>query len=240
MQAIGIADTRSQAQERAQVPSTSKALAIELLGARLSLPSRRLEAKQPLYLAGQPVQGLFLVHAGQLKTSMVSHDGREHITGFRMRGDWLGLESLDTDVYACDAVALDFCEVWELSRSRIEALAETHPNLKRDVTAILSQEIRRDWQWMLRTATLDAEQRVAAFLVDLASRQRALGFSARQLILRMSRAELGSFLAIKLETVTRAMSRMAEHGVIAVERRAVELLDPDALNALAGGTATYH
>ncbi|WP_170113266.1 Crp/Fnr family transcriptional regulator [Ahniella affigens] len=240
MQATAIAGHYSQTLNLGLTPSTVKAPTVELPGAALNLACRRLEARQPLYLAGQPVLSLFLIRAGQMKTSVVSHDGRELITGFRMRGDWLGLESLDTDFYACDAVALEFCEVLELPRSRIDALQESHPNLKRELTSTLSQEIRRDWQWMLRTATLAAEQRVAAFLLDLASRQRALGFSARRLTLRMTRAELGSFLAITLETVTRVMSRMAEHGVISVQRRDVELLDPDALGALAGGTATYH
>lgn len=215
-------------------------LAIEVLGTQLQLHRRRLDAKQTLFRAGQPMQGLYLVHAGHLKTAVLSDDGREKITGFRMRGDLLGLDALGTDAYACDAIALDFSEVWELPRTQIDALDTRHPELQRQLTAALAQEIRRDWHWMLTVATLNAEQRVAAFLLDLAARQRALGFSARQLLLRMSRADLGNFLAIQLETVTRALSRMASLGIIAVARRDVELLDIDALQSLLGSPRTFH
>lgn len=213
---------------------------IEFLGTKLNLQRRRLESRQTLFHAGQPMQAIYLVHAGQFKTCVLSEDGREIITGFRMRGDLLGIEAMDNDVYTSDAVALDFCEVWELPRAQIEGMEPHHQDLQKQLIAALTQEVRRNWQWMLRIATLCAEQRVAALLLDLAARHRALGFSGSRLMLRMSRAELGNFLAIKLETVTRALSKMAELGVIAVDRREVELIDADALYALAGGVATRH
>jgi CRP/FNR family transcriptional regulator len=206
----------------------------------MPLRRRQVESKQALFRSGQSMHALYVVHAGHLKTSVLSHDGREKITGFRMRGDLLGIDALGSDVYGCDAVALGFCEVWELPRARLDDLGMAYPDLYQQIVAALSREIRRDWQWMLTVATLSAEQRVAAFLLDLASRQRALGCSARQLLLRMTRAELGNYLAIQLETVTRALSRMASLGIIAVQGRGVELIDQAALCAIAGEARTCH
>jgi DNA-binding transcriptional regulator LsrR (DeoR family) len=105
------------------------------------------------------------------------------------------------------------------------------------LTASLAAEIRRDRNWMLALGTLDAEQRVALFLQDLSRRYQAMGFSPSHFVLRMTRAEIGSFLALKHETVTRALSHLAALGIIAVERREVRIQDADALARLAGGSA---
>jgi CRP/FNR family transcriptional regulator, anaerobic regulatory protein len=234
MQAVSLAYSVPTIHNARRPVTAAAAIDLKLLGAQFQLHRRRVDARQTLFRAGQPMQALYLVHAGQLRTSVLSHDGREKITGFRMRGDLLGLDALGTDVYGCDAMALDYSEVWEIPRAQIDTMDGRHPDLRRQLTAAMAQEIRRDWHWMLTLATLSAEQRVADFLLDLASRQRALGFSDRHLLLRMTRAELGNFLAIQLETVTRALSRMAGLGIIAVQRRDVKVLDPDALCALAG------
>lgn len=197
-------------------------------------PIRRhhVQAKQHLFRAGQPATSLFLVYSGSFKASVVSEDGREKITGFRLRGDLLGMEALDLPAYACDVTALDMGEVWELPYS---ALCE-EPGFQKRLATAMAGEIRRDWSWMLAIGTLTAEQRVIAFLLDLAARMEALGFSARSMMLRMSRAELGNFLALQLETVTRALSHLHAQGLIAVERREIRIEDPARLRAkLAGG-----
>lgn len=202
---------------------------LEGLLAGLAPQRRRLEAREYLFRAGQPRHSLFFIHAGFFKTCILSEDGREKITGFRMRGELLGIDSLDMPCYTCDAVALDFGEVWELPTARLHTdLPEFHERL----TALLASEIRRDWSWMLALATLNAEQRVITFLLDLASRLERLGFSARDLLLRMTRAELGNFLALQLETVTRALSRLQAQGLIDVQRRAVRIDDADGLRKL--------
>lgn len=193
---------------------------------------RKVQAKQYVFRAGQPRQSLFLVHAGFFKTCLISEDGREKITGFRLRGDLLGLDALDMPVYTCDAIALDVGEVWELPYA---SLTESLPEFHQRITSILAGEIRRDWSWMLALATLSAEQRVATFLLDLAGRMEALGFSARRLTLRMTRAEIGNFLSLKLETVTRALSRLQAQGLIGVEGRDIRIEDPVGMRtALAG------
>jgi CRP/FNR family transcriptional regulator len=202
---------------------------LEALLQALPVQRRRLQRKQTLFRAGQPCHSLFLIHAGFFKTCVLSEDGREKITGFHLRGDLLGIDSYDMPTFACDAVALDTCEVWELPLSQLQAGA---PDLLPRITAALANEIRRDWRWMLALGTLNAEQRVVAFLLDLAARLETLGFSARHVPLRMTRAELGNYLALQLETVTRALSRLAANGLIGVEGREIRIEDAVALRAL--------
>ena len=206
-----------------------------LLG--LPLQRRRLRAGQHVFRSGQPRNALYLVHAGFFKTAVCSTDGREKITGFQLRGDLLGLDALDMRTYACDAVALDVGEIWELPHVCMSAQV---PELQERITAMLASAIRRDWNWMLVFGTLSAQQRVIAFLLDLADRLHALGFSAHRLLLRMTRADLGSFLALKLETVTRALSDLQSRGLIGVERREILINDSAALRAMMQGTQRFH
>lgn len=211
----------------APVPAMPQAL--EALLQPLTLSRRRVQRKQTLFRAGQPCHSLFFVHAGFFKTCVLSEDGREKITGFHLRGDLLGIDSFDMPTYACDAIALDTSEVWELP---LAMLQERNADLLPMVTATLASELRRDWRWMLALGTLNAEQRVATFLLDLAARFTVLGFSARHVMLRMTRAELGSFLALQLETVTRALSRLACSGMIEVGGREILIKNPVALRAM--------
>lgn len=204
----------------------------ELLRRGWPLQRRRVRAKQHVFRAGQPRAALYLVHAGFFKTALVSEDGREKITGFRMRGDLLGLDALDMSAYACDAVALDTGELWEVPFAR---LRNELPEFQERITALLAREIRRDWNWMLALGTLGADQRVVTFLFDLAARLHALGFSGERLQLRMTRAELGNFLSLTLETVTRSLSRLQARGLIDVAGREIGLRDRAALSELLGG-----
>lgn len=206
----------------------ARAMDLEALLESWPFQRRIVRAKQYVFRAGQPRQSLFLVHAGCFKTCLLAEDGREKITGFRLRGDLLGLDALDMPTYACDAIALDVGEVWELPYAY---LRESLPEFQQRITAMLAGEIRRDWSWMLALGTLGAEQRVANFLLDLAARMEALGFSARRLTLRMTRAEIGNFLALKLETVTRALSHLQAQGLIGVEGRDIRIQDPSGMRA---------
>ena len=213
-------------------PCDERPLDLETLLQGLPLQRRRLRSRQYLFRAGQPRQSLFLIHAGFFKTSVLSEDGREKVTGFRMRGDLLGIDALDMPTYTCDALALDVGEVWELP---VAQLRRHLPEFQERLTSLLASEIRRDWSWMLCLGTLTAEQRVITFLLDLAARMERLGFSSRCLILRMTRAELGNFLSLQLETVTRALSRLHAQGLIDVERREIRIEDPASLRAMLRG-----
>ncbi len=203
----------------------------------LCLPRKLVHRKDILFHAGQTNSALYLVRSGHFKVSVLSEDGREKVTGFRMRGDLLGLDSLGMPHHACEAVALDIGEVIELPCASLSARV---PGFQAWLMAAMAREIRRDWDWMLATSTLGAEQRVIAFLLDLAERQHALGFSAEQIALQMTRAEIGNFLALQLETVTRALSHLDAIGLITVDRREIRILDMEVLRAMIVGERDMH
>lgn len=219
----------------ARDPLPGKGLESLLQG--LPLQRRSLRAKQHVFRAGQARHSLFLIHAGVFKTSVVSEDGREKVTGFRLRGDLLGMDALDMDVYACDAISLDVGEVWELPYAQ---LRRDLPDFQERLTAMLAREIRRDWAWMLAVGTLSAEQRVVAFLLDLGARLDALGFNARRMMLRMTRADLANFLSMQLETVVRALSHLKALGLIEIHRQEIRIDDPAGLRALVSGGRGCH
>lgn len=220
------------------VPSFEVApdLDVERLQRYMLVTRRKVRAHRYLYHHGQPFRALYLVHAGFLKTCELSVDGREQVTGFRMRGDLLGVESIGLDTHGCDAIALEDSEIIELPYPPVLDACARMPELQVRLAAALAEEIRRDRLWMLTIGTLPAEQRVAMFLLDVAERHARLGFSASHFILRMGRADIASFLALKHETVSRALSRMESLGYILVQRREVKLLDVPALRAHATGT----
>ena len=209
-------------------------LDIEQLSRYVQVVRRKLSAGQHAYCAGQPFHAIYLVHAGFLKTCELSEDGRERVTGFRMRGDLVGVESIGLGHYSSEVVALDDSEVWELPYPPVMLACLQMPELQSRLTAALAEEIRNDRAWMLALGTLTAEQRVAAFLLDMAERHMRLGFSPRHFLLRMGRADIASFLGLKHETVTRALSRLDRLQCIAVERRDIRVIDAGGLRCLAG------
>ncbi|HEY0179995.1 MAG TPA: helix-turn-helix domain-containing protein [Dokdonella sp.] len=204
-------------------------IGIELLRRHVPVVRRKIEQGEYLYRAGQPFVALFLVNVGCFKTCELADDGREQVTGFRMRGDLIGAESIGLPSFACDVVALESGEVWELPYPPMLTACLRVPELQARLTSALAEEVRRDRSWMLALGTLGAERRVANFLLDLAGRHARLGFSAHHFVLRMSRADIASFLALKHETVSRALSHLDALGLIAVQRREIRILDADGL-----------
>jgi CRP/FNR family transcriptional regulator len=210
--------------------------ALDIEALRRHVPVRRCRhaAGQRLYRTGQPFQAIYLIHAGSYKSCELADDGRERVAAFRMRGDLVGVESIGLRAYSCEAVAMEDSEAWELPYPAILRACHELPELQARLTSALAAEIRCDRSWMLMLGTLAAEQRVAAFLLDVAARYARLGYSARHFILRMSRIDMASFLALKHETVSRALSRLHEAGYIDVQRREVRVLDVEGLRSVAG------
>jgi len=197
----------------------------------------KLAAGQSIYHAGQTFRSLFLMHAGFVKLVELADDGREQVTGFRGRGDFLGTESIGLNAYACGAVSLESGEAWELPYPAMLQACREMPELSARLAAALAMEIRTDHAWMLTIGTLNAEQRVAAFLLAEGRRCARLGFSPRHFMLRMRRADLASFLALTNETVCRVLAKLHDLHLIAVARREVELLDERALRSMTGQVA---
>jgi CRP/FNR family transcriptional regulator len=200
-----------------------------MLGARV-----KLKKGDTLYRAGDPFASLYAVRLGSLKTTVLAEDGREQVSGYHMLGDLIGLDGIGTERHGCQAVALEDTEVCVLPFERLEDLSRAVPSLQHNLYQFLSREIARDHNIMLLLGSMRAEERLAVFLLNLADRYRRRGYSSTEFVLRMTREEIGSYLGLKLETVSRLFSRFQEEGLIQVQGRAVKLLDPAALKQLVG------
>ena len=200
--------------------------------------SRRAIARgESLFRSGEAFSSLFAVRTGFFKTCVSSVDGRDQVTGFQMAGELLGLDGIGTDRHTCDAVALEDSQVCIIPYHQLEDLSRELPDLQHHFHKIMSREIVRDHGVMLLLGSMRAEERLAAFLLNLTQRLRARGFSGSSLILRMTREEIGSYLGLKLETVSRAFSHFQEAGLLTVKQRQIEVLNPDALQKLVNGNA---
>ena len=200
--------------------------------------TRRTVARgEALFHAGEGFTSLYAVRTGFFKTCVSSEDGRDQVTGFQMAGELLGLDGIGTDRHTCDAVALEDSQVCVIPYHQLEDLSRELSDLQRHFHKIMSREIVRDHGVMLLLGSMRAEERLAAFLLNLTQRLRTRGYSANSLILRMTREEIGSYLGLKLETVSRAFSRFQDEGILTVKQRQIEVLDPDALQKLVNGTA---
>ncbi len=200
--------------------------------------ARRATARgEALFRAGEAFTSLYAVRTGFFKTCVSSEDGRDQVTGFQMAGELLGLDGIGTDRHTCDAVALEDSQVCVIPFQKLEELSRELSDLQRHLHKIMSREIVRDHGVMLLLGSMRAEERLAAFLLNLTQRLRVRGFSSSSLILRMTREEIGSYLGLKLETVSRAFSHFQEAGVLSVKQRQIEVLDPNALEKMVNGSA---
>jgi CRP/FNR family transcriptional regulator len=198
---------------------------------------RPVSRGQSLFRAGDRFQSLYAVRTGFFKTCIASDDGREQVTGFQMAGELLGLDGIGTEHHTVDAVALEDSQVCLIPYGDLESLARRFPELQRQLHKIMSREIVRDHGVMLLLGSMRAEERLAAFLLNLAQRLRARGFSASELVLRMTREEIGSYLGLTLETVSRAFSKFQNEGLLEVQQRQVRIVDQAALRKLVNAAA---
>jgi CRP/FNR family transcriptional regulator len=174
------------------------------------------------------------VHAGSFKTVLLTEDGREQVTGFHMAGEVLGVDGLGADTYSGDAIALEDGEVIEIPRDTLDSLVRHEPLLQRELFRMLAGEIQRERALMVLLGSMRAEERIAVFLLNLSQRMAARGYSATRFILRMTREEIGSLLGLKLETVSRILSRFQAEKMIRVHNREIDLYEIDRLRAVVG------
>jgi CRP/FNR family transcriptional regulator len=196
---------------------------------------RSVARGESLFRSGETFEALFAVRTGFFKTCVTAEDGRDQVTGFQMAGELLGLDGIGTERHTCDAVALEDSQVCVIPFHQLEALSREFSDLQRQLHRVMSREIVRDHGVMLLLGSMRAEERLAAFLLNLTQRLRARGFSATDLVLRMTRDEIGSYLGLKLETVSRAFSKLQDDGALEVKQRHIRVLDPAALQALVNG-----
>jgi len=159
-------------------------------------------------------------------------DGRNQVTGFQMAGEILGMDGISGEAHTCNAVALEDSEVCVIPFGQLEHLSREIQTLQHHFHKVMSREIVRDHGVMMLLGTMRAEERLAAFLLNLSQRFTARGYSPAEFHLRMTRDEIGSYLGLKLETVSRAFSHFQEDGLISVQQKHIVILDHAGLKQL--------
>lgn len=193
---------------------------------------RTVRRGESLFHAGEAFAALYAVRTGFFKTVVSAADGREQVTGFQMAGELIGLDGISTDRHSCDAIALEDSQVCMIPYGQLETLSREFTLLQHQFHKIMSREIVRDHGVMMLLGSMRAEERLAAFLLNLSQRFTARGFSPSEFHLRMTRDEIGSYLGLKLETVSRAFSRFQEEGLVAVQQKHIRILDTPGLKRL--------
>ena len=193
--------------------------------ADVTFPVRRFKPGETLHRAGDKFSAIYVIRSGFFKTVSVDASGAELVLAFPMGGDVIGLDGLDPGQYIADVVALDTSHVAVVPFARLAHLGREHPCVARLLYSVFSRELVRNHGMVWLLGTLSAEARLAVFLLDLSERFGRLGYSRASFALRMTRQEMGSYLGIKLETVSRTFSAFAAAGLIAVHRKAVTLRD---------------
>jgi len=204
---------------------------------RLVATRRSVARGDTLFRSGDTFQSLYAVRTGFFKTCVTAEDGRDQVTGFQMAGELLGLDGISTDRHSVDAVALEDSQICVIPYGELEALSREFTDLQHQFHRIMSREIVRDHGVMLLLGSMRAEERLAAFLTNLTQRLKARGFSSSSLILRMTREEIGSYLGLKLETVSRTFSKFQDEGLLEVRQRQITILDQGGLQKIVNGTA---
>ena len=199
---------------------------------------RKIKRGSLLFRNGDRFTSLYAIRTGFFKTCVASEDGREQVTGFQMAGEIIGLDGIVNDNHTCDAIALEDAEVCVMPFDQLEQLSREVNTLQRHVHKVMSREIVREHGVMLLLGSMCAEERLAAFLLNLIERLHTRGFSQTEVILRMTREEIGSYLGLKLETVSRTFSKLVDENIVEVKQRHVRILNVDALRDIV--TASSH
>jgi CRP/FNR family transcriptional regulator len=188
---------------------------------------KRVKRGESLYRVGGSFDALYAVRSGFFKSSVLLEDGRDQVSGFHMAGEVLGMDGIGTDSHNADVVALEDSEVCIIPGARLD-----DPCLQGELRKVMSRALVRDHGVMLLLGTMRAEQRLAAFLLNLSERLAALGYAADEFHLRMTRQDIGSYLGLSLETVSRLFSRFNLERLIAVRQRHIRILDVAGLRTI--------
>jgi CRP/FNR family transcriptional regulator len=199
---------------------------------RLLTQRVRFRKGDVVYRVGSGFHALYAICAGSCKTILLARDGHDQVAGYHMAGDIIGMDGVGSDIHGCQAAALEDLEIAPLPFEEVEILARNSDRFRRNLHRLLSREGVRAQALTIALGTMRAEQRLAAFLLDLSQRYQARGYSSCEFVLRMTREEIGSHLGLKLETVSRLFSRLQREGLIQVQGRTVKLLDRLAVGQL--------
>jgi CRP/FNR family transcriptional regulator, anaerobic regulatory protein len=214
------------AEQKRQCDGISEAMS--LLADVLAPKKRIVHAGDVIYRAGENFDCLYVLNSGLMKVVTLTQDGREQVVGLKFRGDWLGFDGIANGTYECDAIAMDTGEVWTIGYEALLKACTLRPQLLQALHGAMSREITRDRASLTSVCTLPADARVADFLHYWADSLGKRGLRTDQITLRMTRAEIGNYLGMTLESVSRALSRLAREKIIAfVEKGRRDVRIPD-------------
>lgn len=195
---------------------------------------RPLSRGEYLFQAGSPFHAIYAIRSGSVKTFAATEDGQEQVTGFHLPGELVGLDAISSDSHNCSARALETTSVCEIPYMRLEELSTEVPSLQRQLLRVMSKEILQDEHMMMLLGRKAADERLAALLLSISNRFKQRGFSAKEFNLSMSRNDIGNYLGLAVETVSRLFTRFQEEGILDAQRKHVRILDLARLSALAG------
>lgn len=187
-----------------------------------------------LFHAGDRFEAVYAVRSGALKTYTATEDGQEQVTGFHLPGELVAMDAIGPGTHPTSAKALETTSVCEIPFARLEELANRIPDLQHHLFRLLSNEIHSDHEMLLTLGKMPAEARLAAFLLNLSARFRQRGYSPTEFLLPMSRNDIGNYLGLAVETVSRLFTRFQEEGVLSVDRRDILIPDLDRLREYTG------
>ena len=193
---------------------------------------RRIRPGETLYRAEDRFQVIYAVRSGTFKSSLTLADGREQVAGFHMAGELMGLDGVAHGRHASSATTLEDAEICAIPYVHLTELSANSTDMQRVMARLMSREIVREHSLMILLGSMNAEERLAAFLINLSQRLKARGYSPHEFHLRMSRAEIGSYLGMKLETVSRTFSVFAQQRLLAVDKRHIQIIDLDRLGRI--------
>lgn len=195
-----------------------------------------LRRKEVLYHQGDDFESLYVIRTGSVKTFMLNEHGEEHITGFYLPGDIIGIDGVSHSRHATTAVALESTSVCALPFNALEKLAASMPEVQRYVFQVMAKEILQDQKMMLLLSRKTADQRLAALFLRFSQHLQARRLVSEEFVLPMSRGDIANYLGLAIETVCRVMTRFQKMKLLKVEGRSIRLLNIDALQALAEAT----
>lgn len=185
-----------------------------------------------IYHSGDDFKSVYAIRSGAMKTVRVTEEGEEQITGFYLPGEILGMDGLATNRHSNAAIALETSAVCEIPFNRLEELSVKLPNLQRRFFQLMSKEITQEQELITLLSKNSADQRIASLLLSISSRNAQRGLSSTDFFLAMSRSDIGNYLGLTIETVSRVFSRFHKQGVITLDKKHVLVQDMDALRSI--------
>ena len=208
---------------RMWMPTTLSENHSDLLDELIGSP-RVINRGESLFHTDSMFHAFYVVRSGFFKTQVLTKNGLEQVTGFQMAGEILGMDGVGAELHTCNATALEQSQVWLIPFSKLVALSLEVKCLQHHIHKLISHEIVRSQDVMLLLGTMDAEERLAAFLLNLSRRYLARGRDPTDFCLGMTREDIGLYLGLRTETVSRIFSRFKEQGLISIERRHIRIL----------------